>query len=70
MQKWLSRSPKVQTTFRCSSGQSDITVCGSIGSGLDTPCSEPGYSAMELRDGDWESEPDDFYSTPTRQVCS
>ena len=36
-------------------------------SGYDTPSSEPGISAIELRDVDWESEPEDFYST-TRQV--
>ena len=37
------------------------------GSGLDTPCSEPGFSATELWDSDWDSEPEEYTSTG-RQV--
>lgn len=37
------------------------------GSGLDTPCSEPGFSATELWDAEWDSEPEDLCSN-TRQV--
>lgn len=36
-------------------------------SGYDTPCSEPGTSAIELHDDDWDSEPEELYSN-TRKV--
>lgn len=41
--------------------------CYFAGSGLDTPCSEPGFSATELWDAEWDSEPEDLCSN-TRQV--
>jgi len=42
-----------------------------MSSGYDTPSSEPGISAIELRDTDWDSEllQEDFHSN-TRQVIN
>ena len=48
-------------------GHSEMAVTKPKGSGLDTPCSEPGMSITDLWDPEWDSEPEDFISNP-RQV--
>ncbi|KAI9557866.1 hypothetical protein GHT06_014617 [Daphnia sinensis] len=47
-------------------GHSEMAVTKPKSSGLDTPCSEPGFSATELWDAEWDSEPEDLCSN-TRQ---
>lgn len=51
-------------------GHSEMAVTKPKGSGLDTPCSEPGFSATELWDAEWDSEPEDFGSNGRQVVNS
>lgn len=38
-------------------GHSEMAVCRQKGSGVETPCSEPGFSMTDL---DWDDDPDDY----------
>jgi len=51
-------------------GHAEMAVTKPKGSGLDTPCSEPGFSATELWDSDWDSEPEEYISTGRQRRLS
>ncbi|XP_038213239.1 uncharacterized protein KIAA0930 homolog [Zerene cesonia] len=42
-------------------GHAEVAVSRPRGSGLHTPSSEPGLTAAELWDSDWEDDPDDMF---------
>lgn len=56
-------------------GHAEMAVSRPHGAGLDTPSSEPGLSATDMWDSDWEDDPEDMFmyrhqvaTTPTSLV--
>lgn len=41
-------------------GHAEMAVTKPKGSGVETPTSEPGFCATNMRDWDWDAEPEDF----------